>query len=333
MRYAAPIDERPRERNRDALRRTAVRVLDGCVRVHALVHDGVQQRRPASASSLSAASGSLIAGVAVGMCGARRTVRLYIRVPRELERRPRSRRRHRLVRCDDGSRDLCGVRQRRMAEWEQHGARASTSLPESHCTAFSNMFADRTRKRIALARVRLAGRVSARRSSTGRATHIAADLRSQMDSIVAGILRRLRCARGRRSRERFVGHKRGGALHAGRHHERDAKLDRVAHEMSERGESVSEVSEPKSLERRGREARGGVEAGALVAGHSEVMQLPEREPRWMNQQRQRTHLIHAVEEDPQRLADMGGPKAEWRTRRRLRCVASLFKTKAQATER
>jgi hypothetical protein len=49
MHYAAPVHERPPERNRDVLRRTAARVLDGCVRVHPLVQDDLEQQRPDSA--------------------------------------------------------------------------------------------------------------------------------------------------------------------------------------------------------------------------------------------------------------------------------------------
>jgi hypothetical protein len=141
LRYAAPIDERPRERNRDVLRRTAARVLDGVLRVDALVQDGVQQQWPASASTFSGTSGSLPADVAVGVCGARHTVRLHAHVLREREGCQRSRRRRRLVRRDDGSRDRCGVRQRRVTDRERHGAQASTPSSVSHCTAFSNMFA------------------------------------------------------------------------------------------------------------------------------------------------------------------------------------------------
>jgi hypothetical protein len=82
--------------------------------------------------------------------------------------------------------------------------------------------------------------------------------------------------------------------------------------MRERGEGGRVASEPDSLERRGRETRGGVGTGSarglVEFGRAEVKQLPERQLRWMNSRSQRTHLVHLVEEDPQGLAGLGGVK-------------------------
>jgi hypothetical protein len=114
-----------------------------------------------------------------------------------------------------------------------------------------------------------------------------------------------------RARQRAVERERERALGAHDLRERGAQLVRVVRGARERVERVAEAGEPDDVERRGREARDGVEPrGAcrrVELRQPQVSQLQGRQPH-ADMPKRHAHLVGFIEEDTRELADLRGPK-------------------------